>query len=94
MNGTTFSMLRDVLLGVGFLDHSVPGKYARFDHPEEPDTWVLLRPYGPDDLLTQADLITAQRLLDERGIVSADRFDELLRDRSLASRVRRPPASV
>ena len=84
MNRPTFSTLRELVLGLGFQDHSVPGKFHRFDHPE-PDTWLLMRDYRPDDPVSQADLLRARVLLDYRGIMSAERFDELMRERPVAS---------
>ena len=84
MNGPTFATLRELLLELGFQDHSLAGSCALFEYPQ-PDTWVLLRPYADDDVVTPTKLVAIGKLLEFRGILLAERFDALLRERSLAN---------
>jgi predicted RNA binding protein YcfA (HicA-like mRNA interferase family) len=80
----TFSDLQHVLLDLGFRDRSVPGSHALLDHPKS-ETVVLLRPYRDDEIIDGATLLGIRRILDEKGVVSRDRFDDLLRQRAVAS---------
>jgi predicted RNA binding protein YcfA (HicA-like mRNA interferase family) len=80
----TFADFRDVLLGLGFQDRSVAGAHVLLEHTDT-DTVVLLRPYQDTEELDPATLLGIRRILDEKGVVTRDRFDDLLRRQSLAS---------
>ncbi len=82
MTRPTFSDFRSVLLGLGFQDRSVPGSHVLLEHAPT-DTVVLLRPYRDAELLEPATLRGTRRILDEKGVVPGERFDDLLRQRSL-----------
>lgn len=84
MPRTTFAAFRDVLLDLGFVCTSDPANAALLEHPET-DTVILLRPLAPTDEVPQIIVLGYRRILDERGVVSADEFDDLLRQRSAAS---------
>jgi hypothetical protein len=81
MQNLSFAGLRQVLLDLEFQDRSVPGSFIRFEHPQI-DTWVLLRPYQDDEVVTPATLVAVRRLLDERELMPRERFDDLMRERS------------
>jgi hypothetical protein len=79
----TFGTLRQVLIDLGFRTTTMPAGHIRFDHLPS-DTLVILRPYKDDDIVDQGNLQGVRRLLDEKGVVDRNKFDELLRARSLA----------
>jgi predicted RNA binding protein YcfA (HicA-like mRNA interferase family) len=79
----TFQTLRQVLLDLGFQMEALPTSHIRFTHPRS-ETVVVFRPYKEDEAVDQAMLIGVRRLLDERGVVSRDEFDDLLRQQPLA----------
>ena len=72
----TFGVLRQILLDIGFAVRSDP-KFIRFDHASS-QTWFLYPPYQDDEAVTPGELIAARRILDERGFMSRERFEELL----------------
>jgi hypothetical protein len=78
----TSATLRQIMLGLGFQVQVVPGSHIRFER--DPKTWVLLPPFRDDEPVDVGNLFGVRRLLDARGLLSSDRFDELLRDKSLA----------
>jgi hypothetical protein len=78
----TFGALRQVLLDLGFTMRADP-KYIRFDHAPT-KTWFLYPPYAEDDEVAPGDLVGARRVLDERGLVSREQFEEALRRRPVA----------
>lgn len=79
----TFSAFRQVLLDLGFQDRSVPGSHVLLEH-QGTDTVVLLRPYRDDEFIEPAILVGFRRILDEKGVVGREHFEELLRQQSLA----------
>ena len=83
MTQSTFGNFRRVLLGLGFTDHSVPGKYVRLENKEFGSV-ILLRPYADDETLEPIQLQGYSRILDEQGVIDRERLDQLLRERSLA----------
>ena len=84
MLSPTFADFRHVLLGLGFVDRSVPGSHVLLEHGPT-DTVVLLRPYHDAEAIDPATLLGFRRILDEKGVIAGERFDDLLRQRSLAS---------
>jgi predicted RNA binding protein YcfA (HicA-like mRNA interferase family) len=83
MTKTTFFAFRQVLLGLGFQDRSVPGSHVLLEDRGS-DTVILLRPYRDTEVLAPATLLGWRRILDEKGVISRERLDELLREHSLA----------
>jgi predicted RNA binding protein YcfA (HicA-like mRNA interferase family) len=83
MSQPTYGVFREVLLGLGFADRSVPGSHVQLEQAQS-DTVVLLRPYREEEPMDAATLAGVRRILDEKGVVSRDRFDDLLQQRSLA----------
>jgi hypothetical protein len=83
MNGPTFATIQRILVDLGFQVRSVPGSHVLFERPGT-DTWVLLRPYQDDDVVWGPNVVGIRELLDAKGILPAERFDELVKERSLA----------
>jgi predicted RNA binding protein YcfA (HicA-like mRNA interferase family) len=76
-NVVPFATLQRVLTGLGFIETRVPGSHVVFEHSPS-DTVFLFRPYRSRDKVTAADVIGVRKLLDERGLVEGETFDELL----------------
>jgi hypothetical protein len=83
MHHPTFHALRQVLLDLGFQTKVLPTAHVRFEHPRS-KTVVVFRPYREEEAVDQAMLVGVRRLLDERGVVPRDQFDDLLRQQCLA----------
>jgi len=83
MPEANYSVLRQILLDLGFTVRVTP-KYIRFDHKAS-DTWFLYPPYRDDEAMHPGDLVAARRILDERGLIPRQRFEELLRHPVIAS---------
>jgi hypothetical protein len=69
-----FAKLRSVLLGLGFVEREVEGKYPGYYHAET-DTLFVFRPYRPGDPVASYNLIEVRKMLDARGLMEADTFD-------------------
>jgi hypothetical protein len=78
----TFRELRDLLTGLGF-EMRVAGEAVVFEH-KPASARLVMELFAEEDLVDPATLVVVRRNLDERGILSRARFDELLRQRSLA----------
>lgn len=78
----TFSVLRQILLDLGFTMRA-EAKFIRFDH-EATKTWFLYPPYGDEEAVNPGDLVAARRILDERGFMPREQFEELLRKNLIA----------
>ncbi|MGL4551624.1 MAG: hypothetical protein ACRC33_10585 [Gemmataceae bacterium] len=83
MTTTTFAGFRRTLLDLGFLDRTPPAGTVRLEHPET-DTVVLLRPLRPEDPVEPVVVLGYRRVLDAKGVVAADDFDEMLRQHNAA----------
>jgi hypothetical protein len=70
-----------LLLGLGFVEGVVDGKYLGFYHKES-DTVFPFRMYSPQDKVSMADLVTVRFQLDWRGLLSEEAFDAALRKAS------------
>jgi hypothetical protein len=79
----TFAALKEVLLGLGFEEQPSPRTCVVFKHADA-NALVVLRPYKADEVVDLAEIVGARRLLDEKGVIPREEFDELLRARSLA----------
>jgi len=78
----TFAVLRQILLDLGFKMRVDP-KFIRFDHPPT-QTWFLYPAYRDEEAVNPGDLVAARRILDERGFMPRERFEELLRKSLIA----------
>jgi predicted RNA binding protein YcfA (HicA-like mRNA interferase family) len=76
-NAIPFAALQRVLKELGFVETRVPGSHVVFEHPATA-TVLLFRTYRPRDQVSAADLVSARKLLDERGVVDGAALDELL----------------
>ncbi len=72
-----FDSLRKLLLDCGFVESTVPGPYLLFEHSPS-GTLFPYRAYQAGDGVSWADLVMTRTLLDERGIMDAEVFDEQL----------------
>jgi hypothetical protein len=81
MPQVTLAALQQILLGLGFTMRRVPGSRIWFDHADS-NSRILLPPFADDELVDLGNLVGIRRLLDERGLMDRDRFDELLRERA------------
>jgi hypothetical protein len=77
-----FSALARLLSDLGFTSRSKAGAFIRFDHPES-GAWFLYPDYAPDEEVNAADIVGTRYLLDARGILTRDQFDERIRQLSL-----------
>ncbi len=78
----TFSVLKQILVDLGFSVRADP-RFIRFDHAET-KTWFLYPPYEDEEAVNPGDLVAARRILDEKGYLPRERFEELLRERLIA----------
>ena len=79
LSRVTEGELEAVLLELG-LREAVrrPGEYRAFAH-KPTDTLVVLGWREPDDLLPEAVVVGTRYLLDAKGVIDAEDFDERLR---------------
>lgn len=78
----TFATLREILLGLGFSMRTAADAII-FEHPPA-SARLIMETFDDAEAVDAATLVVVRRNLDERGILPRARFDELLRQRSLA----------
>jgi hypothetical protein len=78
----TFGVLKQILLDLGFTMRA-DEKSVRFDHAPT-RTWFLYPPYAESEDVNPGDLVAARRILDARGFLPSERFEELLRQKLVA----------
>jgi hypothetical protein len=76
-------MIQRILLDLGFQARPVPGSHVLFELPGT-ETWVLLRPYREDEVVWPPNVLGIRGLLESKGILPGERFDELVKEHSLA----------
>jgi hypothetical protein len=69
----TFGELRRLLLDTGFRE--VTGAEQVVFRHEPSDTLFVFRPYRPGDSVASYNLIEVKDMLDARGLMSADTFE-------------------
>ena len=69
-----FRDLRQLLLDLGFQQASRAEEIV-FSH-EPSDTVFVFRPYRLSDSVTEYNLMEVKRMLDARGLLSADSFED------------------
>src|SRR6266540_1218066 len=79
----SFAALERLLIHLGFQARSVPESHLLFEHPGA-NVRIMLRPYKAEEPVEPAALAYVRRTLDEWGILDRDRFEEELRQRSMA----------
>jgi hypothetical protein len=72
-----FCELRKLLLDVGFRDRSLP-EATIFEHKAS-DTLFIFRPYRPNDPVASYNLTEVRNILDARGFMSAESFENQFR---------------
>jgi hypothetical protein len=80
----TFRVLRQALLDLGFEEVPQDRPRYRFDHPPS-GTFFVLRKFTDDELVDVPNLVAISGLLELRGVIDESAFEEMLRERSLAS---------
>lgn len=73
-----FADVRRILEDLGFRKIVHPSAPLAFEHSAS-GTLFLIRPYQAGDRVMQAHLAMVRRILDERNLLSADAFENLLR---------------
>jgi hypothetical protein len=73
----SFGDLRDFLESLGFIE-SVKPTHLVFEHAAT-ETMLIFRRYRRREAVTPANLTAARKLLDEKGLIPADEFDNWLR---------------
>ena len=73
----TFSQVRRVLTDLGFQLTRRRPNVVGLEHPES-DTLFLFRPYKDTDRVTPAEVVIVRKMLDEKGLLEPDAFEELL----------------
>ena len=72
-----FATLRHILQDLGFTMQA-DEKRVRFDHAPS-KTWFLYRPFADDEEVPPIDLVAARYMLDMKGLLPRDEFEEQLR---------------
>ena len=76
-NKIRFGDLRQLLLDVGFQEAAGAAEIA-FRH-EPSDTMFVFRRYRPGDAVASYNLVEVQQMLETRGLMSADTFEDQFR---------------
>ena len=71
----TFTQLKRLLEKMGFC-YSAHRTHLAFEHPPT-STVFLFRTYRAADMVSPGNLAAVRRMLDERGLMAADRFEKL-----------------
>jgi hypothetical protein len=82
MVNCTFAQLREILLGLGYR-HKDFDKATLFEHAEA-HSRLLIDRFSDDEPVEPMTIAMVRYNLDMRGIMPAQQFEELLRERSLA----------
>ena len=77
-----FATLRQLFWDLGFTMQA-DARRVRFDHAET-KTWFLYPPYADDEDVTAGDLVAARYMLDMKGFLPRERFEEWLREKLVA----------
>ena len=73
----TFADLESLLFEVGFKENPTAGNNKLFEHSIS-DTVLILPMWQATDQVDRVHLVAVRRMLDEKGVIDADAFDELL----------------
>jgi hypothetical protein len=69
-----FQTLREFLIHLGFSERRGTSSFI-FEHPES-ETKLLFRLYSPKEKVDLKDLIVVRKMLDEKGVMERDNFEE------------------
>lgn len=78
-----FATLRQILLDLGFAESVEMESRCWFIHPS-PKTRIMLPILRQDEMVDLGDLVIIRRTLDERGILSREKFEQLLAEKAVA----------
>ena len=73
----SFSALRRLLLDLDFAERTGPRSAIIFEHVPS-DTIFVFRQYVSDEKVNWPDYLSVRNQLDERGLLPADSFDQVL----------------
>jgi predicted RNA binding protein YcfA (HicA-like mRNA interferase family) len=85
IDSASYASLRQLLEELGFTERTITGSHVVFEHSAS-DLVFFFRLFKPTDLLTPRELYPTRKILDARGLMDADRFDELLSPKSPRSK--------
>jgi hypothetical protein len=72
----TFAELREFLVALGCSESVTPSRIT-FAYPRI-GTFLLFRPYGPEECVSDRDMIVVRRQLVDNGLIDATAFDRFL----------------
>ncbi len=81
LNDLPFSKLRRLLLDLGFDERVIDGKYLGFKHADS-GCFFAFPLYGPQERVSNTDLLGVRSQLNWRGLLSEEAFDAALRKAS------------
>lgn len=88
MNKTiTYRQLFQFLKELGFVDKSIPDSHVGFYH-ESTDTWLLFGLRDQQEAAAPHDIVKVRNVLDARGLMERDDFDEFIHSHQRGSRKR------
>ena len=76
-NAITFAALRQLLIGLGFTEKSVPHSHLVFEH-QPSGTVLVLPPYRLREKVWEPNLVAVQKRLVDNGILAEHAFEDLL----------------
>jgi predicted RNA binding protein YcfA (HicA-like mRNA interferase family) len=74
----SFATFEKFLHNLGFTQGTVPGSHVWYEH-EPSGTVIMARLHKPEDRVPWHTFVSAQQLLVERGLVSAEEFEKMER---------------
>jgi len=82
--GITFAKLDQFLQSLGFAVNRVPASHILYEHAAS-GAALGLRLFKAEELVDPGTLAVVRRTLIDNGLIDRERWDNLLRERSLAS---------
>jgi predicted RNA binding protein YcfA (HicA-like mRNA interferase family) len=83
-NGLTFAKLDQLLRSLGFAVTHVPTSHNLYEHTAS-GAALVLRLFDAEEMVGPGTLAVVRRTLIDNGLIDRARWDDLLRERSLAS---------
>lgn len=77
MHQTKFATLSQLLTELGFAKRADPA-FIRFDN-RDANAWFLYPPYGDEEDIALTDLVGTRHILDAKGMLSREQFEERLK---------------
>ena len=82
--GLTFAKLDQLLQSLGFTVTRVPTSHILYEHAAS-GAALVLRLFDAEEVVSPGTLAVVRRTLIDNGLIDRARWDDLLRERSLAS---------